>query len=295
MTGWKDRLSTLATEHLPEEVAAKWIELFRPAARLVSTKDGGRIVGHLGGHPTLPSDQEWPTWPGHGPLTFIALINCAELPRDELDIPLPEDGTLLFFYFDGQLDQGKALVSVTRPETMAGARVIFVPAETTVSERRHPEGLSPYSKVDLVAEVIATAPEWGHRALRQTRLANGVSLEEAVDHPGIFDEVLWEADGIVGLTYSGPYPYRHRIGGYAAPDQQTPEYEAAVAALGGVPWDDPRLADEETRWGLLAQIDSDGRDSNMLWGDGGSLYWLIRPDDLAARRFDAALFTWQCA
>jgi uncharacterized protein YwqG len=32
----------------------------------------------------------------------------------------------------------------------------------------------------------------------------------------------------------------------------------------------------------------------MDWGDAGSLYWMIRPEDLTARRFDAAGFTWQC-
>ncbi|WP_297539925.1 DUF1963 domain-containing protein [Amycolatopsis sp.] len=42
---------------------------------------------------------------------------------------------------------------------------------------------------------------------------------------------------------------------------------------------------------MLAQIDSEG---DMMWGDFGILYWLIRPEDLAARRFANALFTWQC-
>ncbi|WP_307936554.1 DUF1963 domain-containing protein [Salinispora arenicola] len=32
-----------------------------------------------------------------------------------------------------------------------------------------------------------------------------------------------------------------------------------------------------------------------MWGDVGMLYWLIRPEDLTARRFDRALFTWQCS
>jgi len=31
----------------------------------------------------------------------------------------------------------------------------------------------------------------------------------------------------------------------------------------------------------------------MMWGCVGTLYWMIRPEDLAARRFDMALFTWQ--
>jgi uncharacterized protein YwqG len=33
----------------------------------------------------------------------------------------------------------------------------------------------------------------------------------------------------------------------------------------------------------------------MLWGDVGTLYWLIRPDDLAAGNFQASSFTWQCS
>ncbi|MGG7575788.1 DUF1963 domain-containing protein [Streptomyces sirii] len=44
---------------------------------------------------------------------------------------------------------------------------------------------------------------------------------------------------------------------------------------------------------LLAQFDSDD-DADMMWGDCGALYWLIRPEDLADRRFDRAMFTWQC-
>jgi uncharacterized protein YwqG len=31
----------------------------------------------------------------------------------------------------------------------------------------------------------------------------------------------------------------------------------------------------------------------MEWGDTGRLYWLIRREDLAARRFERATFTWQ--
>ncbi|MDG4840289.1 DUF1963 domain-containing protein [Micromonospora sp. WMMD967] len=31
-----------------------------------------------------------------------------------------------------------------------------------------------------------------------------------------------------------------------------------------------------------------------MWGNGGMLSWLIRPDDHPARRFDRAMSTWQC-
>jgi hypothetical protein len=85
----------------------------------------------------------------------------------------------------------------------------------------------------------------------------------------------------------------HRAGGYAAPVQGDVEYEVARVALGGVNWRDPRLLEEAGRWVLLAQFDTDDR-ANMMWGDTGTLYWLIRPEDLDDRRFDEALFTWQC-
>ncbi|MEU9448730.1 DUF1963 domain-containing protein [Streptomyces sp. NPDC048277] len=48
---------------------------------------------------------------------------------------------------------------------------------------------------------------------------------------------------------------------------------------------------------LLAQFDSDSdsdSDARMTWGGEGTLYWLIRPEDLAAHRFDQARLTVQC-
>jgi uncharacterized protein YwqG len=33
----------------------------------------------------------------------------------------------------------------------------------------------------------------------------------------------------------------------------------------------------------------------MMWGDCGCLYWLMQPDNIAARRFDTAEFTLQCS
>jgi len=279
MTSWAAPLAALAERHLPADVAARWIGLFRPAARLFAAVDGKPSAGQLGGNPVLPPEIDWPTWPGHGPLAFVASVNCAELP--ELDIPLPEDGTLLFFYFDGQLDDGHALVHCEDAESMAGARVIYVPAGTPAQERATPGGLTAYPKIGLSVEVVATAPHGEHALLSKTLLPGNVSLEDSPS-AHVFGDV-------VEMVAKGPL---HQIGGFAYPIQGPVENEVAQAALGGsVPWHDPRHAAEASRWVLLAQIDSDGE---MMWGDVGALYWLIRPDDLANRRFDAALFTWQC-
>ncbi len=43
----------------------------------------------------------------------------------------------------------------------------------------------------------------------------------------------------------------------------------------------------------MLQVDSDD-EAGMMWGDAGMLYYWIRDDDLAARRFDRAWCVMQC-
>jgi uncharacterized protein YwqG len=84
---------------------------------------------------------------------------------------------------------------------------------------------------------------------------------------------------------------------HAYPVQGPVEVEVEVAQqhLGGrVSYSDPALYDEAARWTLLLQIDSPDEDPGR-WGDCGLLYWLMRPADIAAGRFDKAEFTLQCS
>ncbi|MEU5208127.1 YwqG family protein [Streptomyces sp. NPDC020742] len=277
-----DPLHALAHAHLPGDIAERWIGLLRPSLRLEKAADPGtaQVVGRLGGLPELPEDEEWPTWEGHGPLTFVASFDCAELPSAALDIALPADGTLAFFYFDGQLDDGTALVMPDEPDTWAGARVLYIPADVPVTARATPEGIEPYPEVSLTVRLETTAPYHWHPAV-QREFASAPD-----DHPvwgDAFQEALW--DHSRGTE--------HRLGGHANPVQDAVEFEVARGALDSPPWDDPRIKEEALRWALLAQIDTDN-DADMMWGDAGALYWLIRPEDLAERRFDRTMFTWQC-
>lgn len=105
-------------------------------------------------------------WDGHGPLSFITSIDCARLPTAALDIDLPTAGTLLVFYFDGQLDDGSALVLAEDRESRAGARVLYMAADEEVAERRAPAGLKPYPAVPLAARVEMTATEHWHPSVR---------------------------------------------------------------------------------------------------------------------------------
>lgn len=271
-----DALRTLAHAHLPADLADRWAGLLRPAAHLRRAHAGDPVVGRLGGLPRLPEGTEWPVWEGHGPLGFVAAVDCAALPTGELDIPLPTDGWLAFFYYGDEDDD--ALVDTADPDTWAGARVIHLPPESAEApERPAPAGLTPYPAVPLTVRMEPSAPDFASLALKQA--AFGPS-----DLPDAFERALWDHQ-------SGA---AHQIGGHAQCVQDAVEIEVAHGALGGdVPWRDPRIEEEAQRWVLLAQFDSD-EDADMMWGDAGALYWLIRPDDLAAGRFEAAMFTWQC-
>lgn len=287
MTATQEAVEKVAREHLPADIADTWITLLRPAARLEHASPGDLVVGQLGGLPVLHEAAVWPHWSEHGPLTFVASLNCGQLASLGLDIPLPKDGTLAFFYFDGQYDDAQSLVIFQDPESLEGSRVLYIPPGASAIPRPCPAGIKPYPKMDLTAQPVTTYPNSGQRALMEAFQKPGEDPRSFLNHPvndDRFMEALWELE-------TGPV---HQVGGYAFPVQGPIEYEVAQAALGGkAAWTDPALEREARTWTLLAQIDSDGR-AKMMWGDAGTLYWMMRPSDLRAGDFDAASFTWQC-
>ncbi|OPC78531.1 hypothetical protein B4N89_39560 [Embleya scabrispora] len=286
-----ERYSRLAAEHLPSDLAERWIALLRPCVRLRRADAGEQVVAVLGGVPELPSGVDWPDWPEVGPLSFIASVRCAALPAAGRAAGVPGDGTLLFFYFDGRGedagDDESAFVSVYDPQTWVGARVLYVPEGTPVSPVEPPCGPAPYPRVELAADVEQSAPDLWLPQVREALLGSGDPWPEPREIPvGLrpFRRAFAKLDGRIG----------HRVGGHAVPIQGPVEYEAASADLGVErPWGEPQLDAEATRWLLLAQFDSD-EDAGMEWGDAGTLYWLIRSEDLADRRFDRARLVAQC-
>lgn len=272
VTASNSRLVALARRHLPSAVAERWIALLRPALRLRGWNPGERYVGQLGGIPSLPKDLAWPQWEGAGSLNFVASLDCGQLQPDRLDIPFPHTGTLLFFYFDpdsGYFDPQYPPPSVNPrdPETLVGTRVIHIPAGVPTAERATPADIDqPYDCVPLTARPIITGPDWSdptfRKACRDLPEEDRAFLDDW-NHADLFRNAM---------DRQARRPW-HRIGGYAEPVQDALEHDD---------------------WTLLAQIDSD-KAAGMMWGDVGSLYWLIRRDDLAASNFEASSFDWQCS
>ncbi len=266
-----------------------WTGLLRPAFHLRALDSDEPVAAYLGGDPLLPKDAEWPVWEGHGPLRFVAAVDCGQVPTQELDIPLPTSGELLFFYFDGL---GDSSVAYTSPESVIhGTRVIYVPADAEIEPRPAPEGATPFPRLLLTGEVIATAPDNENPALIAA-YGNPEDPVEYCDYPATDPNGtgFWEAMS----AFRREHQPHHRIGGYALPVQGAVEPEGAQVIYPGK--EDAAVGARKqfaAELVLLAQIDSDAR-SGMGWGDAGRLYWMISRDDLAAGRFDKATFTWQC-
>jgi len=284
----RDLVGEIARRHLPEGVAARWLGLLRPAAALRRAGGVAQVAAVLGGHPVLPDSVAWPVWAGHGPLSFVAAVDCAALAAVPLDISLPRAGTLLFFYFDGQYDNHRVTVGTWDPKTLAGARVLYAGPSANASARECPAGIQPCPRVELAAEPVVTFPGFEHPDLQAAFRAPGEDLRSFLNHP-VNDEAFLQA-----LADRRPGPC-HQVGGYAAPVQGPVEYEVAAAAPGSRSrGDDQQLHAEQARWTLLAQIDSDGS-ARMMWGDCGCLYWLARRAEMTDSRLPPISFTWQCA
>ena len=268
--------------------AETWIKLLRPGFHLRALNEGDEPVAQLGGNPRLPADLAWPVWEGHGPLNFIASIDCARVPTKDLDIPLPESGTLLFFYYDGL---GSSSVAYDDPDSVFnGTRVLYVPADAELSEVAAPEGTSPFSRLDLGGELIATAPD-NENATLIAAYGDPSDPVAYVDYPTTDPDGTGFWDDVSAFRRDN-WPH-HRVGGYSLPVQGAVEPEGAQAFHPGKEQEAEAARKElATDLVLLIQIDSDPR-VGMAWADAGRLYWMIRREDLAAGRFEKTTFTWQ--
>lgn len=102
-------------EGIPSADIERWITATaRPCATL-SLHGDGSVVGQFGGPFAVPAGEPDPP----GPL--IASIDCAALPEEATDLPLPTDGRLLFFGFPDVED--------------AFAKVVYVASGTPLQDR----------------------------------------------------------------------------------------------------------------------------------------------------------------
>lgn len=248
-----------------------------PIAKITTLDGMGAATGsRLGGQPWAPSDDaDWPQDDEGRPLFFLAQINFADLTLPDY----PTAGLLQVFAawhtagLPDMSDGQDGNLTMRWFETPQGGGVTPVPdvhrdkkMSMFASERARLQG------VGLKFE-SGTAPgnpySWPFEAFD--------SVEDLFDrHPAdaaAKDRVFqWEADQDAIVEGYGA----HWVGGHASFTQN-----------------DIRHGDEDLQTfdRVLLHI---GFDDDVCLGDAGQLNVMIRNNDLRAKRFGAALLTWDC-
>ncbi|WP_159007217.1 DUF1963 domain-containing protein [Streptomyces sp. NRRL S-813] len=172
---------------IPQDEVERWLgTIVRPCASLVPGKPtDGPVAGRLGGLPPMPEDEPVPNLP------FLASVDLAAIPPGATDLPLPKEGTLLFF----------AETSENAPygDDRDWSRLVYVPAGRPVAERG-PGGERPpkvYPGGDLRVVIDPSLPNRGDHI-------------EGFPHSDELGEVWWDTYYEMqtgGLVQIGGYPW----------------------------------------------------------------------------------------
>ena len=257
------------THGVSADVARRVVEAIRPSIRLIFSPESSEGLGacRLGGLPDLPVGIPWPTFanPDYGdreyPYRFLMQIDLAAVTPFDLRELLPKAGHLLFFcHWQDDVHGHKFglagdVSKVVFAEPGAALRRSDPPDETEDFRIFRAKGLAPAAQWMVPAPCEAGFEPWGE--IGATPWAFFEEVESRIERVGEFaDESM----------------PKHRLLGYADFIQC------------------PGLGDNTE---LLAQVDTDPapgaeprRSDDMLWGDCGTVYYLIDHDDLARRQFD---------
>lgn len=232
-----------------------------------------RTFSHLGGLPELPAGVEWPIWNG-APLAFLAQIDLAAAPKEDWPAWLPRDGKLFFFY-DAEGGAWGA------PEQRGSWAVVFAEAAMPLIERTSPTELhatARYRRKDIKFTRAQSIPCYERLLDAQDKRLSDEDFEKLLD---LYEEIDKESEGPL-----------HRLFGWPSVTQNDDMELACQFGLENIPCGgdgfENKLTEEIGRaaaeWQLLLQLGSDD-DTGMMWGDGGMLFFWVRPQDAARRDF----------
>lgn len=236
----------------------------------------------LGGSPLLPRGAEWPR-SDRGPLSFVGQLDFRELALAAgRELGLPEDGVLSLFYDVEDQPWGYD------PAHAAGFAIVYAPDPEHTIDVEPPEGAIPFDEEPLVATAAHSLPWLGDRALTPWLAEHDERAYRDVAERFAFAQ----GGGIPGL--------RTQVGGHAQWLQRDGRITAELASSGVHAGGDPRTwrsADlsraesEAESWHLLWQLKPE--DDRFTWVDLGTLFVLIRGEDLRTRRFERAWVVFQ--
>jgi len=270
----------------------------RNSVRLSIGSGDGIPVGRFGGAPDVPPDFVWPYFETASyyddtvkprPLTFLAQFDCSALAPLDADGLLPHEGILSFFYETDSQPWGYD------PNDEGCARAFWFPDKTALEPAAFPADMEEYFRfpsLPIRGRMERRFPGYddaGVAAGKAEGELNWKAFETAYSMTAGKQETDWPA---------------HRLLGWPDIIQSNMTVECELVSrgynLGGgqkIPKEQIREAEETSleNWRLLLQLDTiqQGRFS-LDFGDCGRVYFYIRTEDLAARRFDRVWLVLQC-
>ena len=241
----------------------------------------------LGGLPDVPADFVWPRHAStddegvtsERPLSFMAQFDLAELAAFDAAKLLPQAGHLAFFYDCDAQPWG------FDPKDRGCARVFYFPPEAELSQAAPPEDLDDDFQIPVLKPVFSSA-------------VSRPSREYLLDEDDEID------DDLAAEFWPEDTPDRCNLLGWPDMLQGAMEGECQLAGAMGVYCGRAvdLTADQERAfqagvgdWILLLQLGTlETRDYEMMFGDCGHIFFWIRKQDLAERKFDDIWLILQC-
>ncbi len=257
--------------HHFEVLVAKFV---RPAVRAKLTDRPTR--SHFGGKAELPRGM---TLPEHeNPLGLLARVSLTELQAAVPTEWLPKSGALLFFADIGEPEY-------IDPTNQSAYAVRFVDDLAAPVDARIWKGKSVLPNPrNMEFERVDTIPGLDHRLIE----AFEWEFEERMAYIKFFE------------ARQGARA-RHQIDGYPnVPQNDIEELHCQLAEdgrdLGVLLYDEQRfdaaLVSAQRDWRLLFQADTDD-ELDVMWGDGGTLYFFVREEDARRGDFSRVRASWQ--
>ena len=303
----KEKLIELIDEHQLSDYKDLILEHSKPAIYIqreyVPDEDDLPIgASKIGGNPDLPADFEWRYY-NELPLTFLAQIKLSDVAPYDVDHVLPKAGWLYFFYEVEQEPWGS-------PDQADGFLTFYVE-----DVKSHLERIThPTLRIQKTSSFIRNYDYWIEvQALPPFKLIFSemitVSNSDEIWDMLATTKPLWEnptAEKYEQLVnrIEEKYSPLHYLLGNPLEIQREPALEAQFGANGYVLGSNIAEEDYEilksgiSDWQLLFQMESDHDDNvnlDLKFGDLGNIYFMIREQDLKAKRFDKVWQIMQCS
>lgn len=264
-------------------------------------KDGD--LTHFGGLPSTPKDFKWPYYETdyfndgivkERPLAFLAQFDCSEFTEFDKDNLLPHTGVLAFFYSV----ESECWGFDTKDEGCS--RVYWFENVNELTPTEFPCDLEEDSRFPSLAIKLSVADSYPDYENLPTDYDSDEYEEFFEALHGEDDEAFDDED-----DFEDGEENISKLLGWADTIQSAMERECELIASNYYLGDDwskipQEVLDEAERtapdkWQLLFQLDSvNFEDFELEFFDSGRLYFWIRKEDLAARRFDRVWLIVQC-